>query len=166
MSGPEPVPLDEFVWPELETSGLTATAKALRLLAGELTIERMPRRGLPPSASLSPTGSAPTPARNTIMPSPNSGRSRGASRRSGSRLPSATNGLQRARTAQVHQPGIGRPPQGAFPRGTGGIHQVGLGQRIGSIVPWPEPGDNGSRGDLEVSLESPPQMITSNTDLF
>jgi hypothetical protein len=27
---------------------LTATAKALRLLAGELSIERMPRRGLPP----------------------------------------------------------------------------------------------------------------------
>jgi uncharacterized protein YegL len=46
--GPEPVPLAEFVWPDLETSGLTSTAKALRLLAGELTIERMPRRGLPP----------------------------------------------------------------------------------------------------------------------
>jgi uncharacterized protein YegL len=46
--GPEPVPVAEFVWPELETSGLTSTAKALRLLAGELSIERMPRRGLPP----------------------------------------------------------------------------------------------------------------------
>jgi len=46
--GPDPVPLADFVWPELETSGLTATAKALRLLAGELSIERMPRRGLPP----------------------------------------------------------------------------------------------------------------------
>jgi uncharacterized protein YegL len=46
--GPEPVPIADFVWPELETSGLTSTAKALRLLAGELSVERMPRRGLPP----------------------------------------------------------------------------------------------------------------------
>jgi uncharacterized protein YegL len=46
--GPDPVPIRDFVWPELETSGLTSTAKALRLLAGELSIERMPRRGLPP----------------------------------------------------------------------------------------------------------------------
>ena len=46
--GPDPVPLGQFIWPELETSGLTATAQALRLLAGELSIERMPRRGLPP----------------------------------------------------------------------------------------------------------------------
>jgi len=46
--GPEPVPLEQFVWPELETSGLTATAKALRILETELSIERMPRRGLPP----------------------------------------------------------------------------------------------------------------------
>jgi len=46
--GPEAVPVDAFVWPDLETSGLTSTAKAVRLLAGELSIERMPRRGLPP----------------------------------------------------------------------------------------------------------------------
>jgi len=46
--GPDPVSLTDFVWPELETSGLTATAKALRLLTDELSIERMPRRGLPP----------------------------------------------------------------------------------------------------------------------
>lgn len=46
--GPDPVPIGDFVWPELETSGLTSTAKALRLLTGELSIERMPRRGLPP----------------------------------------------------------------------------------------------------------------------
>ncbi|MFA4859807.1 tellurium resistance protein [Methanoregula sp.] len=46
--GPDPVPLEQFVWPELETSGLTATAKALRMLETELSIERMPRRGLPP----------------------------------------------------------------------------------------------------------------------
>ena len=46
--GPEPVPIEAFVWPDLETSGLTSTAQAIRLLAGELSIERMPRRGLPP----------------------------------------------------------------------------------------------------------------------
>lgn len=46
--GPDPVPVADFVWPELETSGLTATAKAIRLLEAELSIERMPRRGLPP----------------------------------------------------------------------------------------------------------------------
>ena len=46
--GPEPVPIEQFVWPELETAGLTSTAKAIRLLTGELSIERMPRRGLPP----------------------------------------------------------------------------------------------------------------------
>ena len=43
-----PVPLNDFVWPELETSGLTATAKAIKLLTEELSIDRMPRRGLPP----------------------------------------------------------------------------------------------------------------------
>lgn len=46
--GPNPVPLDQFFWPELTTDGQTATAKAIRLLAGELTLEKMPRRGLPP----------------------------------------------------------------------------------------------------------------------
>lgn len=46
--GPEPVGIDDFTWTELETEGLTSTAKALRLLAGELSIEKMPRRGLPP----------------------------------------------------------------------------------------------------------------------
>jgi uncharacterized protein YegL len=46
--GPDPVPVEQFMWTELGTSGLTATAKAIRLLCTELTIERMPRRGLPP----------------------------------------------------------------------------------------------------------------------
>ena len=50
--GPEPVPIEAFVWPDLETSGLTSTAQAIRLLAGELSIERMPRRGLPPVSIL------------------------------------------------------------------------------------------------------------------
>jgi uncharacterized protein YegL len=46
--GPQPVPLEKFVWPELSTAGGTATARAIRLLASELTLEKMPRRGYPP----------------------------------------------------------------------------------------------------------------------
>jgi uncharacterized protein YegL len=46
--GPAPVPVEQFFWPELQADGLTATAKAIRLLIPELSIEKMPRRGLPP----------------------------------------------------------------------------------------------------------------------
>lgn len=46
--GPAPVTLDQFVWPELEPGGATATAQAMRLLAAELTVDKMPRRGYPP----------------------------------------------------------------------------------------------------------------------
>jgi uncharacterized protein YegL len=46
--GPTPVPVEQFVWPELSTAGGTATAQAMRLLASELTMEKMPRRGYPP----------------------------------------------------------------------------------------------------------------------
>ncbi len=46
--GPAPVALEQFVWPELTAHAGTSTAKAIRLLAGELTLEKMPRRGVPP----------------------------------------------------------------------------------------------------------------------
>jgi uncharacterized protein YegL len=46
--GPQPVPLERFVWPELSTAGATSTAQALRLLAAELGLEKMPRHGCPP----------------------------------------------------------------------------------------------------------------------
>jgi uncharacterized protein YegL len=46
--GPAPVPVEHFAWPELSTAGGTATAKALRVLADELSMENMPRRGYPP----------------------------------------------------------------------------------------------------------------------
>lgn len=46
--GPEPVPLEEFTWPNLEADGITATAQALHLLADELQIEKMSKRGYPP----------------------------------------------------------------------------------------------------------------------
>jgi len=46
--GPEAVPLEQFTWPELTFDGITATAQAIQLLSEELTLEKMPRRGLPP----------------------------------------------------------------------------------------------------------------------
>ena len=46
--GPNPVPVEQFAWPELKTAGLTATAQAIRLLASQLTTEKMPSRGYPP----------------------------------------------------------------------------------------------------------------------
>lgn len=46
--GPSPVPLDQFQWPSLTAGGRTSTARALRLMAGELAVGRMPRRGFPP----------------------------------------------------------------------------------------------------------------------
>jgi uncharacterized protein YegL len=46
--GPDAAALEQFVWPELEANGATATAQALRLLADELALEKMPRRGYPP----------------------------------------------------------------------------------------------------------------------
>ena len=46
--GPQAVELEKFVWSELATAGRTGTAQAIRLLAGELDIEKMPPRGFPP----------------------------------------------------------------------------------------------------------------------
>ena len=46
--GPEPVPLEDFTWPNLEADGITATAQALDLLAEELDIDKMAKRGYPP----------------------------------------------------------------------------------------------------------------------
>jgi uncharacterized protein YegL len=46
--GPVPVPINEFKWPELTSAGSTATAQAINLLASELTLEKMPKRGYPP----------------------------------------------------------------------------------------------------------------------
>jgi uncharacterized protein YegL len=39
---------EQFVWPELSIAGATATAQAIRLLASQLTEQKMPRRGYPP----------------------------------------------------------------------------------------------------------------------
>jgi len=46
--GPIPVPINEFKWPELTVEGATSTAQAINLLASELTLEKMSKRGFPP----------------------------------------------------------------------------------------------------------------------
>ena len=46
--GPDPVPLSAFSWIPLQAGGMTATAEAIRLLAEQLTLEKMPQRGVPP----------------------------------------------------------------------------------------------------------------------
>lgn len=46
--GPQAQALEQFVWPDLRTAGITATAQALRLLAKALADQDMPRRGCPP----------------------------------------------------------------------------------------------------------------------
>lgn len=46
--GPSPVPIDRFVWPELSSGGATSTGQAIRLLASELTLEKIPGKSVPP----------------------------------------------------------------------------------------------------------------------
>ncbi|PSL43583.1 uncharacterized protein YegL [Salsuginibacillus halophilus] len=46
--GPEPVALEDFVWPDLEAGGITGTAQAIELLSEELSVDKMNRRGYPP----------------------------------------------------------------------------------------------------------------------
>ena len=60
--GPDPVPLEQFLWPELTTDGVTATAEAIRLLAAQLDTEHMPRRGYPPVCILISDGFCTDPA--------------------------------------------------------------------------------------------------------
>ena len=45
---PEPVPIEEFVWDDLEAAGLTDMGKAFTLLSAQLSIPPMPERALPP----------------------------------------------------------------------------------------------------------------------
>ncbi len=59
--GPQAVPVDRFAWPELSTAGATSTARAIRLLASELTLEKMPRHGCPPVCILISDGACTDP---------------------------------------------------------------------------------------------------------
>ena len=46
--GPDAVPIQNFIWSDLSAKGITATAKAINLLAEQLDIEKMTRRAYPP----------------------------------------------------------------------------------------------------------------------
>ena len=46
--GPDAVSIDQLVWTDLKPEGTTATAEALELLAGELEMEKIGRRAVPP----------------------------------------------------------------------------------------------------------------------
>lgn len=64
--GPDAIPLENFSWPELDVDGMTATAKAINLLADELSFEKMPRRGLPPVCLLISDGFCTDPEQEYI----------------------------------------------------------------------------------------------------
>jgi len=53
----EPTPVEEFTWTDLTTDrGVTDLGQALRLVAEELDVTRMPERGLPPVLVLASDG--------------------------------------------------------------------------------------------------------------
>lgn len=165
--GPDPVPLAEFTWPELETAGLTATAKAIRLLTGELSIERMPRRGLPPVCILVSDGYCTDPHEeydNAIA-----------------ELAKIPWGVKAVRLAIA----IGDESDYNEPELLKFVNQDRIGllkahspEELVTYIKWASVsasvassrGRSRSTGSMDdtsnVSLESPPPMITSNTDLF
>lgn len=51
-------PIEDFVWYDLDTGGLTSTGAALKLMAKELTVEAMGKRALPPVIILISDGEA------------------------------------------------------------------------------------------------------------
>ncbi|GHV52710.1 hypothetical protein FACS1894216_09340 [Synergistales bacterium] len=46
--GPGAVPIDNFVWQPIEAGGNTSTAKAIDLLCGELAVDKMRKKAVPP----------------------------------------------------------------------------------------------------------------------
>jgi len=46
--GPDALPVEAFNWTDVSAGGQTSTAQAIKLLASELEIEKMNRRGYPP----------------------------------------------------------------------------------------------------------------------
>jgi uncharacterized protein YegL len=165
--GPDPVPVEQFVWPELETAGLTSTAKAIRLLAGELSIERMPRRGLPPVCILISDGFCTDPREdyeNAIA-----------------ELGKIPWGVKAVRLAIA----IGDESDYNETELLRFVNQEQIGllkahspEELVTYIKWASVSasvassrgrsrDAKSMGEVSnVSLESPPPMITSNTDLF
>jgi len=165
--GPDPVPIKDFVWPELETSGLTATAKALELLANELSIEKMPRRGLPPVCILISDGYCTDPSEEYT--------------RAIAELGKIPWGVKAVRLAIA----IGDESDYNEPELLKFVNQDQIGllkahspEELVSYIKWASVSASvaSSRGrsrgtetmddSSNVSLELPPAMITSNTDLF
>jgi len=165
--GPDPVPIKDFVWPELETSGLTATAKALRLLSDELSIERMPRRGLPPVCILISDGFCTDPREEYDQAIAEL-----------NRIPW---GIKAVRLAIA----IGDESDYNEPELLKFVNQDRIGllkahspEELVSYIRWASVSasvassrgrsrESPSAGDSSnVSLENPPTLITSNTELF
>lgn len=46
--GPDPVDMASASWKDLSARGCTSTGKAVQMVADEITMDKMPRRGLPP----------------------------------------------------------------------------------------------------------------------
>lgn len=46
--GPEPMPLEKASWKDLTADGLTTTGDAIQMLANEVSVSKMPKRGLSP----------------------------------------------------------------------------------------------------------------------
>ncbi|MFA5332227.1 MAG: vWA domain-containing protein [Methanoregula sp.] len=165
--GPDPVSLPEFTWPELETNGLTSTAKAIELLSGELSIERMPRRGLPPVCILISDGYCTDPRDeydNAIA-----------------ELGKIPWGIKAVRLAIA----IGDETDYNEPELLKFVNQDSVGllkahspEELVTYIKWASVSASvaSSRGrsresdttedSSNVSLEAPPQLITINTDLF
>ena len=165
--GPDPVPVEQFIWPELETAGLTSTAKAIRLLAGELSMERMPRRALPPVCILISDGFCTDP--------------REEYEKAITELGKIPWGVKAVRLAIA----IGDESEYNETELLRFVNQEQIGllkahspEELVTYIRWASVSasvassrgrsrDARSMGEVSnVSLESPPPMITSNTDLF
>lgn len=165
--GPDPVPIADFVWPELDTSGLTATAKAIRLLENELSVERMPRRGLPPVCILISDGFCTDPREEYDAAI--------------AALEKIPWGIKAVRLAIA----IGDESDYNEPELLKFVNQDNIGllkahspEELVAYIKWASVSASvaASRGrsrgtqavddTSNVALDAPPQLITSNTDLF
>ena len=165
--GPDPVALSEFVWPELETSGLTATAKAIRLLTGELSLERMPRRGLPPVCILISDGFCTDPREEYDAAIAELGK-----------IPWGIKAVRLAIAIGDESDYNATELLKFTNQEAVGLLRAHSPEELVAYINWASVSASvaSSRGrsrgapageDISnVALESPPQMITSNTDLF
>lgn len=165
--GPDPVPLNDFAWPELETEGLTATAKAIRLLTNELSIERMPRRGLPPVCILISDGFCTDPREEYDAAIADLGK-----------IPWGIKAVRLAIAIGDEADYNATELLKFANQESVGLLKAHSPEELVAYIKWASVSASvaSSRGrsrgapsgedTSNVALESPPQMITSNTDLF